>query len=61
MKICLLGDSNVGKTEIREKYLGRGFQSKYMMTIGADFALKETLINGKAIKFRIWHLAGQQQ
>jgi hypothetical protein len=41
MKIVLAGDGGVGKTAIRERYLGRGFQSKYMMTIGADFALKK--------------------
>ncbi|OLS27883.1 MAG: GTPase KRas precursor [Candidatus Heimdallarchaeota archaeon LC_3] len=61
MKIVLAGDGGVGKTALRERYLGRGFQSKYMMTIGADFALKETTIDGKSIKFQIWDLAGQQR
>lgn len=61
MKIVLCGDGGVGKTALRERYLGRGFQSKYMMTIGADFALKEATIDGKAIKFQIWDLAGQQR
>ncbi|MFW9929617.1 MAG: Rab family GTPase [Candidatus Thorarchaeota archaeon] len=59
--MVLLGDSGVGKKEIRERYLGRGFQSKYMMTVGADFALKETVIDGRPVKFRIWDLAGQQR
>lgn len=59
MKIVLAGDGGVGKTALRERYLGRGFQSKYMMTIGADFALKEAVIDGRAIKFQIWDLAGQ--
>ena len=57
----MLGDSNVGKTALREKYLGPGFQSKYMMTIGADFALKEAKIDGRSIKFQIWDIAGQQR
>lgn len=61
MKIVLCGDGGVGKTAIRERYLGRGFQSKYMMTIGADFALKEETIDNKEIKFQIWDLAGQQR
>ncbi|MHA2364982.1 MAG: GTP-binding protein [Candidatus Hodarchaeales archaeon] len=61
MKIVLTGDGGVGKTAIRERYLGRGFQSKYMMTIGADFALKEAVIDGRSIKFQIWDLAGQQR
>lgn len=59
MKIVLTGDGGVGKTALRERYLGRGFQSKYMMTIGADFALKESTIDGRSIKFQIWDLAGQ--
>lgn len=59
MKIVLIGDGAVGETALRERYLGRGFQSKYMMTIGADFALKEAEIDQRAIKFQIWDLAGQ--
>ena len=59
MKITLMGDGAVGKTALRERYLGKGFSSKYMMTIGADFALKETEIGGRPLKFQIWDLAGQ--
>lgn len=59
MKIVLAGDGAVGKTAIRERYLGKGFSSNYMMTIGADFALKEASIREKSIKFQIWDLAGQ--
>ena len=59
MKIVLMGDGAVGKTAIRERYLGKGFQSTYMMTIGADFAIKEQEIHEKTVKFQIWDLAGQ--
>jgi small GTP-binding protein len=59
MKIVLAGDGAVGKTALRERYLGKGFSSNYMMTIGADFALKEAQIREKNIKFQIWDLAGQ--
>ena len=59
MKIVLAGDGAVGKTALRERYLGKGFSSNYMMTIGADFALKEAIIREKSIKFQIWDLAGQ--
>lgn len=54
-----MGDGAVGKTAIRERYLGKGFQSTYMMTIGADFAIKEQEIENKTVKFQIWDLAGQ--
>lgn len=63
-KVLLCGDGSVGKTAIRERYLGKGFQANYMMTIGADFAVKE--IAGKTdageeytIKCSIWDLSGQ--
>lgn len=60
LKIVLLGDGTVGKTTIRLRYLGYGFQANYMQTIGADFALKDIQITtDKTIKVQIWDLAGQ--
>ncbi|MFW9780503.1 MAG: GTP-binding protein [Candidatus Heimdallarchaeota archaeon] len=63
MKICLLGDGAVGKTALRERYLGKQFSSGYVMTIGADFAVKKTVIQDgvdtRTVKFQIWDLAGQ--
>jgi small GTP-binding protein len=63
MKVCLLGDGAVGKTALRERYLGKQFSSGYVMTIGADFAVKKTTIvtedGEKEVKFQIWDLAGQ--
>lgn len=60
-KIALLGDGGVGKTALRERFLGKGFQSSYMMTIGADFAIYNTKINGEDVKLQIWDLAGQER
>ncbi len=61
LKIVLLGDGMVGKTTIRLRYLGYGFQNDYMKTIGADFALKDILIaENKTIKVQIWDLADQK-
>ena len=60
-KICLLGDGGVGKTSLRERFLGKGFQSGYILTIGADFAVQDLDIDGVQHKFQIWDLAGQQR
>ena len=60
-KICLLGDGGVGKTSLRERFLGKGFQSGYILTIGADFAVQNLEIDGRQYKFQIWDLAGQQR
>lgn len=61
MKVVLLGDGAVGKTALRERFLGKGFASNYLMTIGADFAVKQLDLEGKTIKFQIWDLAGQER
>jgi small GTP-binding protein len=61
MKVVLLGDGAVGKTALRERFLGKGFASNYLMTIGADFAVKQLELEGKTIKFQIWDLAGQER
>ncbi|MHA2363939.1 MAG: GTP-binding protein [Candidatus Hodarchaeales archaeon] len=61
LKVCLVGDGAVGKTALRERYLGKGFSTNYLMTIGADFALKNITVNKYDIKFQIWDLAGQAQ
>ena len=58
-KIALLGDGGVGKTALKERFLGKGFESNYLMTIGADFATYSTTVNGEDIKLQIWDLAGQ--
>ncbi|MFX1251618.1 MAG: Rab family GTPase [Promethearchaeota archaeon] len=62
LKTVLMGDGAVGKTALRQRYLGRGFKSTYMTTVGADFAVKTIKIQYKGertIEFQIWDLAGQ--
>ncbi|MFX1293458.1 MAG: GTP-binding protein [Promethearchaeota archaeon] len=62
-KLVLVGEGAVGKTSIRQKYMGKGFTAEYLTTIGADFASKVVKMNanGEIIKsiFQIWDLAGQ--
>lgn len=53
----------MGKTSLRSRYLGRGFQSEYLPTLGSDFVTKKTAIKvgseSKEIRFQIWDLASQ--
>ena len=64
-KIVLMGDGAVGKTSLRNSFMGERFTGDYLMTVGADFSLKEypVTVQGKKfdIKFQIWDLAGQQR
>jgi small GTP-binding protein len=58
-KIIIIGDPAVGKTSLRARYLGQGFKTEYLSTLGADFAVYETPIEGVTIRWQIWDLAGQ--
>jgi small GTP-binding protein len=60
-KISLLGEGAVGKTSLRRIYLGESFKEGYMMTIGADFAVKKMALNQVEYTLQIWDLAGQQR
>jgi small GTP-binding protein len=58
-KAVLIGDPAVGKTSIRRKYLGEGFISSHIATIGVDFAQKYVHQGGETHRLIIWDLAGQ--
>ena len=65
IKIVLCGEGSVGKTALRISYMGLGFQPTYLMTIGADFSMRNVTIAtgehaGKKTACQIWDLAGQQ-
>jgi small GTP-binding protein len=57
-KITLLGDGAVGKTSLRNRFMGQLFDDTYHMTIGTDFAAKMVEVDGQEIKFQIWDIAG---
>jgi len=59
IKLVLIGDGGVGKTSIRKRYLGEGFEKEHLATLGADFAATTRIIDDTTIKFQIWDLAGQ--
>ncbi len=58
-KIILLGDGAVGKTSIRRRYMGEGFKTDFLATMGADFAFLKTKIDSVNVEWQIWDLAGQ--
>ncbi len=65
VKITLMGDGAVGKTSLRNRFMGLGFDVTHSATIGADFAAHKKLINYKGneydITFQIWDMAGQKR
>ncbi|MHA1717934.1 MAG: Rab family GTPase [Promethearchaeota archaeon] len=60
-KIVILGDGKVGKTSMVLQYTEHKFNDNYIMSIGANFAIK--MIHAKdntIIRLQLWDLAGQQ-
>lgn len=60
-KICIVGDSGVGKTTLLYQYLERRFNPKIKSTIGSEFFVKYLDIPelNKYVTLQIWDLGGQ--
>jgi small GTP-binding protein len=61
-KIVLLGDSNVGKSSIAQRYCKNLFTGQHVITVGGAYLQqKVTLNNGTAVKLHIWDTGGQER
>lgn len=60
-KLLLIGDSGVGKTCLIVRFSEDSFNSTYISTIGIDFKIRTTEIQGKKIKLQVWDTAGQER
>jgi small GTP-binding protein len=64
IKIIIVGNSGVGKTNIISRYCGAEgddtvFKEYHVNTIGVDFNIKFLNLDGRKIKMQIWDTAGQ--
>ncbi|KAM8974143.1 ras-related protein Rab-19 [Pelodytes ibericus] len=60
-KIILIGDSNVGKTCVVQRFQSGIFSDKHQNTIGVDFSVRSLTIEGKKVKVQVWDTAGQER
>ncbi len=61
VKVVLVGDSGVGKTNIMSKYLKNQFREDSKATVGVEFGSKQFTVENHQIKAQIWDTAGQER
>ena len=61
LKIVIIGDSAVGKTNIMSKYINNEFHEDSKATVGVEFGDKFFDVEGHKIKAQIWDTAGQER
>ena len=60
-QILLLGDTQVGKTCLINRYTNGVFKEEYTSTVGIDFYTKPEEINNKTVQVKIWDTVGQER
>ena len=60
-KLIIIGDSNVGKTNIMSQYIKKEFNINSKSTVGVEFGNKLIKLDNKTIKAQIWDTAGQER
>jgi small GTP-binding protein len=61
LKLIIVGDSSVGKTNILTRYTKNVFSDDSKATIGVEFGTKILDLNDHKIKLQIWDTAGQER
>ena len=60
-KYIIIGDCNVGKTNLLHRFAHGKFKNEYHSTIGVEFAAKNIEIENKIYRIQIWDTAGQEK
>lgn len=61
IKICLLGEANVGKTSLVYRYIENKFRENYKSTLGVNLLKKDMHIKERGdVSAQIWDLGGQE-
>ena len=61
LKICITGNSSVGKSNILLRYTDNIFNESFLPTIGVDFKVKRIEIGKETAKLNLWDTAGQER
>ena len=61
IKIVLVGDSGVGKSNILNRFVNNEFVHDSKSTVGVELNSKSFIINNTVIKVQLWDTAGQER
>ena len=61
IKIVIVGDSGVGKTNLLSRFSVNKFEENTRNTIGVDFTAVDLQISEKSVKAQFWDTAGQEK
>ena len=59
LKFVLVGDSNVGKSQLSFRFCKEKFNISSQSTVGIEFATRTININEFSVKAQLWDTAGQ--
>jgi len=60
-KLLLIGDSDVGKTDILLRFFDDGYSAVLATRLGLHFHTKAIELGGKKIKLQMWDTAGVER
>ncbi|GLJ22479.1 hypothetical protein SUGI_0423230 [Cryptomeria japonica] len=61
LKVVLIGDSAVGKSQLLSRFARNEFNLDSKATIGVEFQTRTLVIDHKTVKAQIWDTAGQER
>lgn len=59
IKLLVIGNSGVGKTNMLLKFCDNNFMTSHLTTIGIDFKIKTIMVGKDRVRLQIWDTAGQ--
>ena len=60
-KVVIVGDSNVGKTNLVKRFMTNTFNKDSKATVGVEFFAKNFIIENRIFKVELWDTAGQER
>ena len=61
IKVILIGDSGVGKTNLINIATGNGFDANENTSVACNYTVKKLVINGKEYIINLWDTIGQEK